>query len=226
MLSIIIPAFNEERFLPILLDSIKRQEVACELIVADHISTDKTLDIAENYRCKIVDGGSPAKARNSGAKAACHDLLFVDADVVMPDNFLKRFMDKISRAQLGYASCRVEPCSDNPHHRFVYTLKNIGNLSFANHVSGQCLFVKKDLFEKAGGFDESLFLGEEHELAQRLSKCGKGDFFMDLYVLNFPRRHELEGTYKTLLKDIYSEAYRMVNGPLRHELYKKRYGHY
>lgn len=57
-LSIIIPTYNEEEYLPKLLEGIKSQDFEdYEIIVADANSTDKTREIAEVYGCKIVDGG-------------------------------------------------------------------------------------------------------------------------------------------------------------------------
>ena len=91
MLSIIIPTLNEEKYLPLLLKSIKEQNVKdYEIIISDAQSTDKTLDIAKKNNCKIVLGGLPGKARNEGAKVAKGNLLlFLDADVLLGPNFLK-----------------------------------------------------------------------------------------------------------------------------------------
>ena len=82
MLSIIIPTKNEEKYLPNLLRSIKKQTFKdYEIIVADNNSKDKTKKIAKRYGCKIVKGGLPGKARNQGAKFAEGDiLLFLDSD--------------------------------------------------------------------------------------------------------------------------------------------------
>lgn len=70
MLSIIVPALNEEKYLPILLSQIKKQNFNSdsEIIVADAGSKDKTVEIARNYGCKIIPGGLPARGRNEGAK--------------------------------------------------------------------------------------------------------------------------------------------------------------
>ena len=71
ILSIIIPTYNEEEYLPVLLDSIKSQSFDdYEIIVADANSTDKTREIAESYGCIVVAGGLPAVGRNNGAKIA------------------------------------------------------------------------------------------------------------------------------------------------------------
>ena len=82
MISIVIPAYNEERYLPILLDCIKKQTYKNhEIIVADANSTDSTRQIAKKYGCKVVKGGMPGIGRNNGAKAAKGEmLLFLDAD--------------------------------------------------------------------------------------------------------------------------------------------------
>ena len=67
--SIIIPTYNEEEYLPVLLDSIKEQDFDdYEIIVADANSTDKTVEIAKDYGCIVVEGGLPAVGRNNGAK--------------------------------------------------------------------------------------------------------------------------------------------------------------
>ena len=91
MLSIIIPCLNEEEYLPLLLESVKKQKfLDYEIILADAGSKDKTLQIAKKYNCKIVPGGLPSKGRNQGAKKAKGDLLlFLDADVILPDGFFK-----------------------------------------------------------------------------------------------------------------------------------------
>jgi glycosyltransferase involved in cell wall biosynthesis len=228
MLSIIIPTYNEEKFLPSLLDSIKKQRLEkYEIIIADNASKDNTKKIAKTYGCKIVKGGSPPKARNSGAKASNYpNLLFLDADVLLPDKFIEKFLEKIKKNNLDYATCRISPLSKNSNHIFYYMLKNYGNFLFPDHASGQCLYVKKSLFEEAGRFDETLYLGEEHELARRLNKKGKGKFFMDIFVYGYPRRLEKEGTYRSLLKDIISESYRIFIGKIDFRIYDRKYGHY
>ena len=65
MLSIIIPTLNEEKYLPLLLEAIKKQKVDgnLEIIVADAGSQDRTIEIARDFGCKIVPGGLPARGR-------------------------------------------------------------------------------------------------------------------------------------------------------------------
>jgi len=133
MLSIIIPTLNEEKYLPLLLEEIKKQKVdkgeedkfssspslslgessVLEVIVADAGSEDKTVQIAKNYGCKIVKGGLPAKGRNEGAKEARGDtFLFMDADnIFLPENFLKNLLEEFEKRKLEVASFPIYPAS-------------------------------------------------------------------------------------------------------------------
>lgn len=71
MLSIIIPTFNEEKYLPILFESLQKQTFNnFEIIVADNNSTDATRSIALAAGARVVGGGLPAGGRNMGAKFA------------------------------------------------------------------------------------------------------------------------------------------------------------
>lgn len=74
--SIVIPTYNEEEYLPKLLESIKMQSYDdYEIIVADANSNDRTREIAEEYGCIVVEGGLPAVGRNNGAKVAKGEII-------------------------------------------------------------------------------------------------------------------------------------------------------
>jgi len=127
MLSIIIPALNEEKYLPLLLKEIKKQNFAgdLEIIVADASSEDKTVEIAKNYGCKIVQGGLPARGRNEGAKIAQGDIfLFMDADnIYLPENFLKNLLKEFEKRKLDIASFPIYP-NGNGFDKFAYKIYN------------------------------------------------------------------------------------------------------
>lgn len=80
--------------MPWLLDSLGKQDFKdYEIIRTDAGSKDKTVEIAKNYGCKIIPGGLPSKGRNEGAKVAKGDLLlFLDADLILPEGFLNTFL--------------------------------------------------------------------------------------------------------------------------------------
>lgn len=103
ILSIIIPTYNEEEYLPILLESIKTQNFTdYEIIVADANSTDKTCEIAQKYDCIIVEGGMPAVGRNNGANIAKGEyLLFLDSDLKLTDDYLRKVIYEFKMERLG-----------------------------------------------------------------------------------------------------------------------------
>jgi glycosyltransferase involved in cell wall biosynthesis len=232
MISIIIPTYNEGKYLSKLLESLKQQTFQdFEIIVSDNDSKDKTKQIAKKYGCKIVKGGIPAVARNNGAKIANGDLLFVDADVIIKaNNLIETFLTEIKAEKLDCASLKITPDSNNFSAKFYYFIKNYLNKLFGyikGNASGQFLFVKKIFFDKVGGYDGSLILGEEHDLVHRLKgKGAKFHFFMDLSVTNSARRVEKEGLIKLLVKNAYSEIIRFFGFKITKKLFDYEFGKY
>ena len=228
MISIIIPTYNEEKYLPKLLKSIKKQSYKnYEIIVPDNNSKDKTRKIAKSFGCSIVKGGSFSQAWNSGAKKARHDLLLICADTVLPNNFMKSFLDKIRKDRVDIATCFVKANSKDFSHWLFFSIKNI--LNYIGrwpilHASSQCIFVKKKIFTKVNGFDTTLILGEEHDFVTRAAKHGKFKFYKDIYVLCSPRRIIREGFLKISVKTLYSEFYRTFIGKIKKPIYKYEYG--
>src|SRR4030042_5447498 len=107
MLSIIIPTLNEEKYLPLLLKSIKEQNFSqdYELIVADAGSKDRTIEIAKSFGCKVIRGGLPAFGRNAGVRAAKGDLfLFLYSDILLSAKFLENSLLEFKKRKLAVAS--------------------------------------------------------------------------------------------------------------------------
>jgi glycosyltransferase involved in cell wall biosynthesis len=104
MLTVVIPTKNEERYLPILLQSIQKQTLQPDqVIVADAHSTDKTRQIATSFGATVIDGGLPAVARNKGAAIAKTSLIFfLDADVELRDpEFFEKAVGEMRERGLG-----------------------------------------------------------------------------------------------------------------------------
>ncbi len=179
MLSIIIPTLNEEKYLPLLLESIKKQDFKdYEIIVADAGSRDNTVKIAREYGCRIVPGGLPAKGRNNGAKIASGDILFfLDADTILPnDNFLTDSLQEFDLRKLGIGSFCIEPYPPNKMAKFlldVFYNRLIISLEKILPHSATGILAKKDIFDKINGYDESIKLSEDHDLARRAAKITK-----------------------------------------------------
>ncbi|MDI6592053.1 MAG: glycosyltransferase [Patescibacteria group bacterium] len=227
MLSIIIPTLNEEKYLPLLLEEIKKQNFKdLEVIVADGGSEDKTVEIAKSFGCKIVSGGSPAKGRNEGARIAGGDIfLFMDADnISLPENFLKGLTEEFKRRNLDLASFTIYP-NGNGLDKIIYKLYNFWVKSvqkFSAYATNSVL-VKREIFEKAGGFDEEIKIGEDHEFAKKASKIGKFGFIKTEPVLTSIRRFERDGRLKTYLKYFFAWLHMSILGPIKSDIFKYRF---
>ena len=132
--SIIIPTYNEEEYLPVLLESIKKQSFEdYEVIVADANSTDKTREIAESYGCIVVDGGLPAVGRNNGAKVAKGEyLLFLDSDLELTDDYLRNVIYEFRMERLGIAITQMTPLSNKLDDKIFHELANYFMISVEN----------------------------------------------------------------------------------------------
>ncbi|MGA2417862.1 MAG: glycosyltransferase [Candidatus Staskawiczbacteria bacterium] len=233
MLSIIIPTLNEEKYLPSLLESIKKQNFDdCEIIIADAGSEDKTLEIAKKYNCKIIPGGLPAKGRNEGAKIAKGDMLFfLDADTILPDNFLEKALGEFNARALDFASFCLIPLPKNKFSTFMlnvfYNQPIVLLQSALPHAATGILF-KKDLFEKTGGFDEDVKLAEDHYLARRAQKLfgAKFGIIKSTEIFISDRRFKTDGWISVGIRYLLCELHLIFIGPVKSDIFKYKFDHY
>ncbi|PIQ72680.1 hypothetical protein COY13_04750 [Candidatus Roizmanbacteria bacterium CG_4_10_14_0_2_um_filter_36_35] len=128
MLSIIIPTYNEEKYLGRLLRLIKNQSYQPkEIIVADNRSTDRTVLIARKFGCRVIKGGTPAQGRTAGGKAATGGIfLFLDADVVFKGrNFLKRIINDYKNNRNSIATVWFVSQERNFLNKFICWVANL-----------------------------------------------------------------------------------------------------
>ena len=199
ILSIIIPTFNEEEYLPILLESIKEQNFDnYEIIIADANSTDRTREIAESYGCIVIEGGMPGVGRNNGAKIAKGKyLLFLDSDLKLTEDYLRDTLYEFEMERLGIAITQMQPLSEKSQDKLLHDLANRFMISVENikpHGAG-CygIIVKRSLHERCGGFDESLTFGEDSEYIKRLGKVERFKVLRTPRIGVSTRRLEEEG---------------------------------
>ncbi len=181
-ISIVIPAFNEERLLGESLAQIKAAAGAfskigwqTELIVCDNNSTDRTAEIARAAGATVVFEpiNQIARARNSGAAAAAGDwLVFVDADSHPSAGLFSDVAEQIisGKCLAGGATIRL----DEKH--FAAGLITFG-WNRASRVlkllAGSFIFCDAAAFRKIGGFSHEFYAAEELELAKRLKKLAR-----------------------------------------------------
>jgi len=233
MISIIIPALNEEKHLPFLLQSIKDQNFNdYEIIVADAGSKDKTVKIAEDYGCRITKGGSPARGRNNGAKIAKGDLLlFLDADVILPPNVLPSVLEEFKRRRLKIATFRLLPLDGDDVSSFIFTFFYNLPITLLEKIlphAAMGILIKKNLFKELNGFDEEIKLAEDHDLARRAKKLklGKYGILKSAKLLVSTRRFKRDGWLKTGSKYLLSEGHMILIGPIKTDIFKYRFDHY
>ncbi|MAS95724.1 MAG: glycosyl transferase family 2 [Verrucomicrobiales bacterium] len=179
--SIIVPAFNEEEYLAQTIASIRTAmqglEETGELIVVDNNSTDRTADVArENGADKVVfePHNQIAKARNAGAAEANSDnFVFVDADSHPSSEMLRQALDFLQSGEVVGGGARVEmDGAVSPTVAWITRNWNAVSERF-NYAAGSFFFCRRDAFELVGGFDESVYAGEEVWLARRLKKWAR-----------------------------------------------------
>jgi len=235
MLSIIIPTLNEENYLPLLLKSIKRQNrelgfLLYEVIIADGGSNDKTLEIAKNFGCQITKGNSPAQGRNEGAKIAQGDLLlFLDADIILPEKFFEKVLKEFKERNLGIATFFLQPHSNKKSQKFLFEIFYNFPIRLSEKIfahASQAILIKKELFEKVGGFDEKIKFAEDHCFVRKAKKFGKFEIIKSVKILSSPRRFEKDGWLKTYFKYILAEIHMIFLGDIKREIFKYKFGNF
>jgi len=248
MISIIIPTLNEEKYLPHLLKSIKEQDFfsnpeKLEIIVADAGSEDKTVEIAKSFGCQITKGGLPAKGKNEGAKIARGDLfLFLDSDVILDKNYLKKALKEFRERKLSVASGVLKSITRaqakggdedlsssttqekviNFIYHYTYNLPIFLLENILPHAANFIL-IKKELHQKIGGFDEEIKLAEDQCYVREAAKIGKFGILRETTVFLSPRRFEKEGWLKVVFKLLLAELHLIFLGPIKSDIFCYRF---
>ncbi len=232
MLSIIIPTFNEGKNLSLLIDSLKKQDFEgdFEVIVADNDSKDKTLKVAKEFGCKIIEGGYPSVARNNGAKVARSNiLLFVDADIVLPEDFISNSLSEFKEKDLDLAGFFLSPREGGwalkASYAFLYNFLVcfLGGKILPHATS--IIMAKKGLHTKLKGFDETVIFGEDYLYAREGAKIGKFGIINSSFVYVSTRRFERDGLFKTVLKYALCEMYMIFLGPVKSNIFNYSFGY-
>jgi peptidoglycan/xylan/chitin deacetylase (PgdA/CDA1 family) len=200
MISIVIPALNEERLLPDCLESLRNQdyEGEYEVIVADNGSTDNTAKIAREFGAKVVsclEKKNVFYARQVGADAACGDIIAqADADTVYPRDWLTRIADHFSSHPDTVAVAGRFIYRDPPSWAgFEYFLRDCANRLSGTFfgrpflVSGATFAFRRRAFLNVDGYKISSYRPDQYDISSWLSKIGKVSYDRNLYVLTSSR---------------------------------------
>ncbi|MBW1726354.1 MAG: glycosyltransferase [Deltaproteobacteria bacterium] len=166
--SIIIPAYNEEKWLtrtlPYLKKAMETLDVSGEVIVVDNNSTDGTARVACRHNARIVfePVNQISRARNTGASIARgRYFIFLDADTFLVPVLLKTAWHHLSGGRCCGGGCLVD--FDKPISAFSRKILGLWNwisITFC-FAAGCFIFCRRDGFEAIGGFSENVYAGEE-----------------------------------------------------------------
>jgi glycosyltransferase involved in cell wall biosynthesis len=183
-ISIIIPAYNEESYLPHCLQGVFELEYPkdrMEVIVVDNESTDRTKEIALSYGCRVLDKpeGTIASVRNFGVREAISNeyIAFIDSDCIPHKNWLKACIEHMNDPHIGAITTSVADPPENGtwvEKAWCAMGKSSRHLDIAEtkSLSSFSIFIRWSLFYELGGFNEELITCEDADLGYRLSeKC-------------------------------------------------------
>lgn len=171
-LSFIIPAFNEEKFLPHALSSINRfvpESLPYEIVVADNGSQDNTVNIAKGHAEVFVDDTATVGGLRNRAveKTKGEVLIFLDADILLTEEWGERIKEVyegliIDPWQVTGSRCGIpENASWIERYWFTPLVKKRASATIKYINSGHLITTPK-LFRQIGGFDEKLETGEDY----------------------------------------------------------------
>lgn len=187
--SVVIPAYNEEHYLLRTLEALRHATAniePIETIVVDNGSTDATREIAAGHGAKIIDEPvrNIGQVRNTGASAAAGEIVvFLDADTIVADGVFEQIIAAMADKNClgGSVAVEYEHPGNRPWMRFFMWLWTfLGR--FTKMRQGALQFCRADVFRELGGYDTTIFVGEDVEFHWRLDKLAKKQGALTAFV--------------------------------------------
>lgn len=231
--SVIIPTLNEEKFLPRLLGNLTRQkEKNFEVIVVDGGSKDKTKEAALSFEPKLPglrwfksEKPNVSLQRNLGGQKAKGDyLVFFDADVQVPDNYLEKIKIVLERHKYPFVTTRIRADSGEIYDQVIMRVFNLtmdlAELVDRPAVGGFNFIVLRSVFLLIGGFRKEVVYAEDVEFSQRLHDAGYGLKIIKSPQITFSlRRYRAEGRISVLQKQAAATLHVLTKGPITREIF-------
>lgn len=200
-ISVVIPALNEEKFLPACLDSLARQHFtgAFEVIVVDNNSDDHTADIARNNGARVVTEYRKGIcfARERGTRAAKGKMIIsTDADCVFPQNWLAQYQRVFSERAGLVAACGPYEFTPIPKWGRTYSRLLFKAVHYFYNRNGKIVYVgasnfafRKETWLRIGGYNTKLAQGgDEYDLLKRIRPFGGVAYIHKNTVVTSSRR--------------------------------------
>ena len=176
--TVVIPAFNEERFIARQLKELRRyaSAIPMRIIVADNNSTDRTVELARSSGADDVTSvtGTVAAVRNAGARLGHGSvLIFMDADVFPTPEWAQRIPAVAANVAADPLLVTGSWVAVPPNMTWIerYWFKPLERHD-NNHINSGHLIVSRDLFARLNGFDERLRTGEDFDFSVRARSMG------------------------------------------------------
>lgn len=203
-LSVIIPTLNEAENIPATLSCFREAGVD-EVIVVDGGSDDETFAVASASGYQVLDCSEPGRASqmNLGAREASGEvLLFVHGDTLIPEATLMRLIAEMKGDPDliggGFAR-RFE--SSSLLLKFTARCADFRGQWWGLFLGDQGIFVRRTVFEKLGGFDETVSPGEDLDFSYRMAKAGRTRL-IGPPVLSSARRFQKRGPWRQTRLDM------------------------
>lgn len=207
-----------------------------EIVVSDGGSTDRTVSLAKS-RADVVVEQCPESVknisigRNHGATSARGEILvFLNADVRMDDveGFFRQILTTIENDHVVAVTCNVqiypqeERMTDKLFHLVFNNYFYLLNILGIGMGRGECHIMRREVFDRIGGYNEILTAGEDYEMFVRLRRLGRVAYLRDLNLYESPRRYRrygyvrilflwfMNGIWATLFKRSFSHQWKPV----------------
>ena len=212
--SVIIPAYNEEKYLPRCLESLRKQEFnmnKVEIIIVDNNSTDDTAKVAKKYRVRLLRESRKGIgfARDAGFKAANAEIIATtDADTILPKNWIKIISEEFKKDK--ECVCIFGPSYYHDASRIMKRVSKmlslVGRLIMGllgePILPGYNYACRKSAFLKTGGFNTDLNVCVDLDMGFKLKKIGKIKFVKNMWAFPSARRLHRIGVRNFLLSGL------------------------
>lgn len=216
ILSLLIPAYNEERYLGPVLARVHRCFAAIgftdyEIVVCNNNSSDRTAEVAEAGGARVVFEGHNmiSKARNAAARAARGQwLIFLDADTLPSPELFAATIERLRGGRVfgGGAGLRFDTPNTGILTSVMFSVWGMVSATL-KLASGSYVYCYKQAFDDVGGFDEDLYATEEISFSRKLKQWGRErglrfEILTKTPVVSSSRKMEWYGQYQVFWRSI------------------------
>ena len=196
--TVIIPTLNEASSLEACVKALG-QSRDFELIVVDGGSEDGTTRIAEKLKATVMTApASRAAQMNLGARIASNDIfMFLHADTIVPEDWQNVVHDTLNIPGVALGAFKFGLDESGSGFRLIEKLANFRSHFFQMPYGDQAMFVKRDIFQRIGGFPEITIM-EDYAFCRAIRKLGEIKT-ANLTAVTSGRRWQRLGLFRTTL---------------------------